>query len=171
MVLPRPPSSPVNKAPSVPNLILLTSCLPDRDWETSKGLFDQFLYKVATGLRARGKVPEEFFSAERIQIGERSADLVGARNISRELDQDIDKLFPPFKTIANKQSAKNRDLLLGQMNDVLLSGKPTMDADGIVTFGKMNKEASDKLVTTLKKYGATDETVTSILGNFSVIRS
>ena len=140
------------------------------DLAKSKGSFDQFLYKVATGLRARGKVPEEFFSAERIQIGERSADLVGARNISRELDQDIDKLFPPFKTIANKQTARNRDKLLGEMNDVLLSGEPTMNADGIVTFGKMDKEASDKLVTTLKKYGATDETVTSILGNFSVIR-
>ena len=140
------------------------------DLAKSHSRFDQLLYKVATGLRARGKVPEEFFSAERIQIGERSADLVGARNISRELDQDIDKLFPPFKTIANKQTAKNRDKLLAEMNDVLLSGEPTMNADGIVTFGKINKEASDKLIATLKKYGATDETVTSILGNFSVIR-
>ena len=140
------------------------------DLAKSKGRFDQLLYKVATGLRARGKVPEEFFSAERTQIGERSADLVGARNISRELDQDIDKLFPPFKTIANKQTARNRDKLLAEMNDVLLSGEPKMNADGIVTFGKINKEASDRLVTTLKKYGATDETITSILGNFSIIR-
>jgi hypothetical protein len=140
------------------------------DLAKSHSRFDQLLYKVATGLRARGKVPEEFFTAERTQIGERSADLVGARNISRELDQDIDKLFPPFKTIANKQTAKNRDKLLAEMNDVLLSGEPTMNADGIVTFGKINKEASDKLIATLKKYGATDETVTSILGNFSVIR-
>ena len=42
--------------------------------------------------------------------------------------------------------AKNRDLLLGEMNDVLLSGKPTMDADGIVNFGKIDKTASDKLI-------------------------
>ena len=140
------------------------------DLAKSHSRFDQFLYKVATGLRARGKVPEAFFSAERIQVGERSADLVGARNISRELDQDIDKLFPPFKTIANKQTAKNRDKLLAEMNDVLLSGEPKMDADGLVTFGKIDKTASDKLIGTLKKYGATDETVTSILGNFSVIR-
>ena len=140
------------------------------DLAKSHNRFDQFLYKVATGFRARGKVPDDFFSAERTQVGERSADLVGARNISRELDQDIDKLFPPFKTIANAQSAKNRDLLLGEMNDVLLSGKPTMNADGIVTFGKIDKAKSDKLIAQLKKYGATDETVTSILGNFSVIR-
>ena len=136
----------------------------------SHSRFDRFLYNVATGLRARGKVPEEFFQLERAQVGERSADLVGARNISRELDTDIDKLFSPFKTITNKQSGKNRDLLLGQMNDVLLSGKPTMNADGIVTFGKIDKTASDKLIAELKKYGATDETVTSILGGFSVIR-
>ena len=95
-------------------------------------------------------MPEEFFSAERIQVGERSADLVGARNISRELDTDIDKLFPPFKTIANKQTAKNRDKLLAEMNDVLLSGEPKMDADGLVTFGKIDKTASDKLIGTLK---------------------
>ena len=56
------------------------------------------------------------------------------------------------------------------MNDVLLSGKPTMDADGVVTFGKIDKASSDRLIETLKKYGATDETITSILGNFSIIR-
>ena len=140
------------------------------DLAKSNSRFDQLLYKVATGLRARGKVSEDFFQLERTQIGERSADLVGARNISRELDQDIDKLFSPYKTIADKQTAKNRDLLLGEMNDVLLSGKPTMDADGVVTFGKIDKASSDRLIETLKKYGATDETITSILGNFSIIR-
>ena len=46
------------------------------------------------------------------------------------------------------------------MNDVLLSGKPTMDADGIVTFGKIDN-ASDKLIAQLKKYGADEETITS----------
>ena len=140
------------------------------DLAKSNSRFDQLLYKVATGLRARGKVSEDFFQLERTQIGERSADLVGARNISRELDNDIDKLFSPYKTIADKQSGKNRDLLLGEMNDVLLSGKPTMDADGVVTFGKIDKASSDRLIETLKKYGATDETITSILGNFSIIR-
>jgi hypothetical protein len=140
------------------------------DLAKSHSRFDQFLYKIATGLRARGKVSEDFFQLERIQVGERSADLVGARNISRELDTDIDKLFAPFKTVTNAQSAKNRDLLLGEMNDVLLSGKPTMDADGIVTFGKIDKAKSDKLIAQLKKYGADEETITSILGNFSVIR-
>ena len=65
---------------------------------------------------------------------------MGARNISRELDTDIDKLFAPFKTVTNAQSAKNRDLLLGEMNDVLLSGKPTMNADGVVTFGPLPKK-------------------------------
>ncbi|BCV05206.1 MAG: hypothetical protein CM15mV100_400 [uncultured marine virus] len=75
-----------------------------------------------------------------------------------------------LKQWTNAQSAKNRDLLLGEMNDVLLSGKPTMDADGIVTFGKIDKAKSDKLIAQLKKYGADEETITSILGNFSVIR-
>ena len=163
------------------------------DLAKSHSRFDQFLYKMATKLRARGEVPEEFFQLERLQVGERSADLVGARNISRELDQDIDKLFAPFKTITNAQSGKNRDLLLGEMNDVLLSGTPTMNADGVVTFGSLPKKiykeikdetgkvigvdkkqvigGTDKLEATLKKYGADSETIADIFGGFSAIRS
>ena len=141
------------------------------DLAKSHSRFDQFLYKMATKLRARGEVPEEFFQLERTQVGERSADLVGARNISRELDQDIDKLFAPFKTITNAQSGKNRDLLLGEMNDALLSGKPTMNADGVVTFGKIDDASYKKLEATLKKYGADNETIADIFGGFSAIRS
>ncbi len=36
------------------------------------------------------------------------------------------------------------------MNDVLLSGKPTMNADGVVTFGKIDDASYKKLEATLK---------------------
>ena len=80
-------------------------------------------------------------------------------------------MFAPFKTITNAQSGKNRDLLLGEMNDVLLSGKPTMNADGVVTFGKIDNASYKKLEATLKKYGADNETIADIFGGFSAIRS
>ena len=70
-----------------------------------------------------------------MSVGERSADAVGARNISRELDQSIDKIFPPIRTIMNStnQMQKNREQMLTQINDLLLSGKAQLDDQGVAT--------------------------------------
>ncbi len=40
---------------------------------------------------------KNFFDIERTSVGERAADAAGARNISRELDQAIDKIFSASK--------------------------------------------------------------------------
>jgi hypothetical protein len=59
------------------------------------------------GFRARSGKTQEFFDIERTNIGERSSDAVAAKNISRELDIAIDKIFPPFKKcIANRTNQK-----------------------------------------------------------------
>jgi hypothetical protein len=56
-------------------------------------------------------------------LGLRAADANEARNLSRQLDMDIDKIFPPMRTVMNKVSAKERKVFLEEVNDALLSGK------------------------------------------------
>ena len=75
---------------------------------------------------------------ERLSVGERAADAAGARNISRELDQAIDKVFPPIRTVMNKADAEKRKQMLTQINDLLLSGDPKLDDLGVATFGKLD---------------------------------
>jgi hypothetical protein len=67
------------------------------------------------GFRARSGKTQEFFDIERTNIGERSADAVKAKNISRELEISIDKIFPPFRNIGNRVGQKERDKLLKEM--------------------------------------------------------
>ena len=55
------------------------------------------------------------------------ADAAGARNISRELDQAIDKVFPPMRTVLNQAEAAKRKQMLTKINDLLLSGDPKLD--------------------------------------------
>ena len=73
--------------------------------------------------RARSGKTAEQFKLERESIGLRAADANVARNLSRDLDMDIDKLFPPMRTVFNKQTAKERKEFLGEVNDALLSGR------------------------------------------------
>jgi hypothetical protein len=84
---------------------------------------DRWIDKVAGKFRARSGKTQEFFDIERQSIGAQAADANVARNLSRELDVDIDKLFPPMRTVFNKQSAKERTKFLGDVNDALLSGE------------------------------------------------
>ena len=66
---------------------------------------------------------------ERESIGLRAADANVARNLSRDLDMDIDKMFPPMSTVFNKQTAKERKAFLNEVNDALLSGKAEIRCD------------------------------------------
>ena len=49
---------------------------------------------------------QEFFDIQRGSIGAQAADANVARNLSRDLDVDVDKLFPPIRTVFNKHTAK-----------------------------------------------------------------
>ena len=46
------------------------------------------------------------------------------KNISRDTDRLIDAVFPAWRTVANAQSAKNRNIFLEEVNDLPTSGKP-----------------------------------------------
>ncbi|NDC17491.1 MAG: hypothetical protein EBZ92_06130 [Actinobacteria bacterium] len=132
---------------------------------------DRLLDKIASFARARGGKTQEYFDIERLEKGRRSVDLNLAQEISRTLDQDIDSIFPAWKTVADKKTAKQRTESLGKINDLLLSGDPAIDNAGKVTFGNLNEELKQIVVNDLKAAGAKDETIQSILSGLSVIRT
>jgi len=151
----------------------LVKKLTDRNkqLDVANSKLDRFIDKIASGFRARSGKTQEFFDLERTSIGERAADASGARNISRELDQAIDKVFSPTRTVFNQAAAKDRQKLLKEINDLLLSGDPKLDDLGVAQFGKLDETKKAALVKKLKDMKVDDQVVTDILASLSTIRT
>ena len=111
-----------------------------------------FFNTIVTNLRAQGKTTKEFFDQSRIEIGKRSSDAARAKFISKEIEQIIDEIFPPFRGVMaarfKKDSTilKKRDEALKTINDILLSGdpkiinKPILNEAGEELFKQARKE-------------------------------
>jgi len=153
--------------------------------DVENSALDRWIDKVAQGFRARSGKTQEFFDIERGSIGAQAADTTAARNLSRDLEIDIDKLFPFFRNIGNKQTAKQKDEFLKDLNEALLSGEAKLSDEGIATFGEMPRRIVDKdgnLIGGLDKIRKTidefapdkataDALDVSITGGLSVMRS
>ena len=143
----------------------------NKQLDVANSKLDRFIDKIASGFRARSGKTQEFFDIERTSVGERAADAAGARNISRELDQAIDKVFPPIRTVMNQAEAQKRKQMLTKINDLLLSGKAELDDQGVATFGKLDDAKKAALVKELKDMKVDDQVVTDILASLSTIRT
>ncbi len=143
--------------------------------DTANSQLDRWIDKVAEKFRARSGKTQEFFDIERQSIGAQAADANVARNLSRELDVDVDKLFPPMRTVFNKQNAKERTKFLGDVNDALLSGEARLGDDGVAAFGEIDAVAKQRVIDGIKKFApnaqVAEELEKSILGGLSVMRS
>ena len=148
----------------------------NKQLDVANSRMDRWIDKVAEKFRARSGKTQEFFDIERGMTGARSADANVARTLSRELEVDIDKLFPPMKTMFDKQPlTKARKEFLELVNDALLSGKAELDDAGKTVFGKMDEAKLAKLKEAIRKFAANreeaEEVVTSLVGGLSTIRS
>ena len=143
--------------------------------DTANSQLDRWIDTVASKFRARSGKTQEFFDIERGTIGAQAADANVARNLSRDLDVDVDKLFPPMRTVFNKQNAKERTKFLGEVNDALLSGEAKLGDDGVAAFGKMDDAAVQKVRDKIKQFAPTpqaaEELEKSIIGGLSIMRS
>ena len=147
----------------------------NKDLDINNNRLDRWIDKTAGKLRARGDKTQEFFDEERLSIGLRAADASAARNISRDIDVDIDKMFSPMSTIFNKQNAKNRQLFLNDVNELLMSGNPSIGSKGEVKFGALDKTKLSKLSEKIKRYtknaDEASEVEINISGSLSNIRT
>jgi len=142
-----------------------------QDLRKSNSKIDNLLFSIYKNLNPTGGKTKEFFDLERQQIGKRAADVNLAQEVSRTLDQDIDKIFPPIKTVFNKQTAKQREETLSKIHDLLLSGKPEIDETGKIIFGSLDENIKNEVINILKKSGADDETVSNIANGLNLIRA
>ena len=150
--------------------------------DVANSKFDAFLDKFAGRLRARSFWTPEGFEIVRQSKGARGADTVYAKNVSREVDQIVDKAFSPMRTIFNKQSAKDRDLMLKELNEILLSGDPKLvektikGADGKLTkkmvteWGGMDPAKMESLAKKFADLEVDADTVGELWGAFGRIR-
>ena len=143
----------------------------NKQLDVANSKLDAFIDKIASGFRARSGKTQEFFDIERTSVGERAADAAAARNISRELDQAIDKVFPPIRTVLNQAEAAKRKQMLTKVNDLLLSGKAELDDQGVATFGKLDDAKKNALIKELKDMKVDDQVITDILASLSTIRT
>ena len=136
----------------------------------SNDKIDRFIDKIASGFRARSGTTAEFFGVKRVNIGERSSDAVKAKNVSRELEISIDKIFPPFRNIGNRVNQKKRDELLKEVNELLLSGKAEIDDQGYATFGALDQKKKEALLKKLQKLNVDEDTIGTVFGSLREIR-
>ena len=142
----------------------------------SNSKLDQALDKIASFARARGGKTTGIFGLERKQVGLRAADIQLAKQTSRELDKSIDAIFPAWKTISDRSPLyKDRKEVLEQINDTMLSGKPTVNKAGNVKFGDIDATKKTKLIKKLKQViddpQKLKETQDAIFGNVDAIRT
>ena len=167
----------------------------NKNLDIANSKIDRWIDKTMANFRSRSGKTAEQFAIERESIGLRAADANVARNLSRELDMDIDKLFPPMRTVMNKLSAKERKIFLEEVNDAMLSGKAEfsnelVDAAGktaaqegfdpktaraMAQFGEMDEALLQKVKDKIKKLAPNaskaDEIQKGIISSLSVMRS
>ena len=167
----------------------------NKNLDVANSKLDRWIDKTMANFRARSGKTAEQFKIERESIGLRAADANVARNLSRDLDMDIDKMFPAMRTVLNKGTAKDRKIFLNEVNDALLSGKAEftdelVDAAGKVAgqegfdaatartragFGAMDEAAIQKVRDKIKKFAPTADKAAelekSIIGSLSVMRT
>ena len=122
--------------------------------DVANSKLDYWIDKIASGLRARSGKSQEFFDEERLLTGERAADANIARNISRDIELNIDAIFPSIRTMLNKNTlGKDRDIFLKEVNDLMFSGTPSIDpVSGTTVFGKMSDRQLLKVENTIRKF-------------------
>ena len=142
----------------------------NKQLDVANSKLDRFIDKIASGFRARSGKTQEFFDVERTNIGERASDAVKAKNVSRELEKNIDKIFPLFRTIGNRTNQEGRDKLLKEVNDLLLSGDAAIDDLGNAKFGSLDQTKKEALLKKLKDLKVDDDTIGGIFGSLVAIR-
>jgi hypothetical protein len=132
-----------------------------RRLEFSNSKLDQYFNKVFSALRARGAKPQEIFEGKMAEKGATMADTNRAMELVRNIDKQVDTMFPTFKSLFDKTAEKRRADIYKGLNDVLFS-------DNIGK--KISSSKSAPIYRLLKDNGATDESIKSIFSSLNGAR-
>ena len=123
----------------------------------SNSQLERFFDKVGSAFRARGAKPQELFEGKRTEIGRGMADVNRAKELVKDIDRQVDKIFPFYKRVADKTMQKDKDKLLADINDVMFAGKldepiPVNQAESLFTKLQakgLNADESNQLIDAL----------------------
>ena len=133
-----------------------------KDLAYSNSQLMRFFDKVGSAFRARGAKPQEIFEGKRLEIGRGMADVNQAEEIVKQIDREVDKVFPFYKRVANKSVQKEKADLLANMNDVMFAGK--LDEP-------IPADSFDQLYKTLREKGLSKIDANKLLDSLKVARS
>ena len=136
----------------------------------SNSVWDRALNKMASGFRPRSDLPEEFFLSAGEQKGKRAADLNRAVELSRAVNRDVDRMFPLLKRTFSKSTKVEKNKLLGDLEDVMFSGTPGLDAAGRATMGKLDMNLVKEVHAKMLNKGAKPEHIENIFTNIGMMR-
>ncbi len=107
---------------------------------------DQYFNKVFSALRARGAKPQEIFEAKMAEMGSTMADTNRAMELVKNIDRQVDTMFPTFKFLFDKSGTQRRADIYKQLNDVLFSGNigQNISDDVAATITKVLKDNGAK---------------------------
>jgi len=132
-----------------------------KNLEFSNSRLDKFFNRVFSTVRARGAKPQKIFEEKMAETGAGMADTNRAMELVKNLDKEIDKMFPTLKTTFSKSTGKEKSKVLKDINDALFDGN--LDEE-------ISEATVNKLTDTLTKKGLNDEGVKSIFTNLKDAR-
>ena len=91
--------------------------------EFSNSKMDRYFNKVFSGLRARGAKPQQIFEDKMLQKGLETADLNRATELVKQIDTNVDKMFPTIKTFFDRSANQEKVKILKEINDAMFFGQ------------------------------------------------
>jgi hypothetical protein len=91
--------------------------------EFSNSKIDRYFNKVFSGLRARGAKPQQIFEDKMLQKGLETADLNRATELVKQIDTNVDRMFPTVKTFFDRSANEEKVKILREINDAMFSGQ------------------------------------------------
>jgi hypothetical protein len=128
----------------------------------SSSALDRFFFKVGSFFTPQGARPREQFIVKEAEFNAIRADQHLAMEQVAKIDREINKIFPETNKFFNAAGEEEKKAFLETLNKALYSGK--IDE-------KVNKDILDNIVDTMRKRGASPESVDSILTSVETIRN
>jgi len=128
----------------------------------SSSALDRFFFKVGSFFTPQGARPRQQFLVREAENAAIRADQHLAMEQVGRIDIEVNKLFPETNKFFNAASETEKNAFLKTLDDALYSGK--IDE-------KIDKNIIDNIVDTMRKRGATPESVDNILTAIEKIRN
>ncbi len=132
-----------------------------RRLEFSNSTLDQYFNKVFSALRARGAKPQEVFEAKMAETGATMADTNRAMELVKNIDRQVDSIFPAFKGVFDKTKTKTKSEIYKTLNDILFSDNIGRD---------ISKTNVTKVTKFLKDKGAKGDAINEIFKSLNGAR-